>query len=136
MLPGELILPLQSKWAYNSFRPDSERDSGVHGGHMTMRLLLPGILICLLQAPVFAEDAKPPRPPSYCRPCLFYAGDFGNAKNSNGVANEEDLLVPNSEVLVPFDVPKTQRWKTIGLFTNDFSTVDLIDPQKAVWSIS
>jgi len=39
-------------------------------------------------------------------------------------------------VLIPFDVPKMQQWKAIGLFTNDLSNVNLIDPELAVWSIS
>ena len=59
-----------------------------------------------------------------------------NSKNVNGLANEEDSIVSYAAVLVPFDVPKTEQWKVIGLFTNDFSTVNLIDPEQANWSIS
>jgi hypothetical protein len=104
---------------------------------VTPKLLLPVILLVLLQVSALAQDANPSKPPGYCKPCLFYSGDFG-AKNSsvNGVANEEDTLVPFAEVLIPFDVPKTQQWKAIGLFTNDLSNIDLIDPKQAVWSIS
>jgi hypothetical protein len=103
---------------------------------MTRRLLLPGVLLLLLQALALAQEANPPKP-SYCKPCLFYSGDFGpNTKTVAGLANEEDILVPNAEVLVPFDVPKTQQWKAIGLLTNDLSNVNLIDPTLAVWSIS
>lgn len=100
---------------------------------MTHKLLLPLVLLVLLQASALAQDAKTHNPPGYCKPCLFYGGD---SLAANGLANEEDVLVPNAEVLVPFDVPKTQQWKAIGLFTNDFSNVDVIDPQQAVWSIS
>jgi hypothetical protein len=104
---------------------------------MTRKLLLPAVLLVLLQVPALAQTADPPAPPKYCKPCLFYAGDFGpKSKNVNGLANEEDILVSYAAVLVPFDVPKTQKWKVTGLFTNDFSSVDLIDPQQAAWSIS
>jgi len=104
---------------------------------MTQKLLLSGVLLVLLQLPALAQTAEAPTPPSYCKPCLFYSGDYGpKSKNVNGLSNEEDIIVAFSEVFVPFDVPKTQQWKAIGLFTNDFSNVDLLDPKQAVWSIS
>lgn len=104
---------------------------------MTRTFLLSGILLVLLQLPALAQDAKTPNPPKYCNPCLFYAGDFGpKSTNVNGLANEEDLIVSYSAVLVPFDVPKTQQWTVTGLFTNDFSTVNALDPKQAAWSIS
>jgi hypothetical protein len=104
---------------------------------MMNKFLLPGALLVLLQTSALAQDANPPSPPNYCKPCLFYSGDFGpKTMNVNGLPNEEDVLVPFSEVLVPFDVPKTQQWKASGLFTNDLSSVNLIDPAQAVWSIS
>src|SRR5580700_507197 len=34
-----------------------------------------------------------PTPPSYCKPCLFYAGDWDQyASDANGLANELDLI--------------------------------------------
>jgi hypothetical protein len=101
---------------------------------MTPRLLLPAVLMLLLQASALAQDARPPKP-SYCKPCLFYGGD-SQSSAANGLANEQDLLVPDAEVLIPFDVPRTQQWKVTGLFTNDWSNVDVLDPQQAAWSIS
>jgi len=103
---------------------------------MTKQLLLAAVLMILLQASALSQNAKTPKPPNYCKPCLFYGGDFGKSNSANGVSNEDDLLVANSEVLVPFDVPKTQQWQAVGLFTNDLSTVSLIDPKQAVWSVS
>jgi hypothetical protein len=104
---------------------------------MKPRILPIGVLLVVLQASALAQGAEPPKPPSYCKPCLFYSGDFGPKTTTvYGVANEEDILDPNAEVLVPFDVPKTQQWKAVGLFTNDLSNVDLIDPEQATWSIS
>jgi hypothetical protein len=100
---------------------------------MTQQLLLSGVLLVLLQLPALAQDAKTANPPKYCNPCLFYGGD---SLKANGLANEEDVIVSKAEVLVPFDVPKTQQWNAIGLFTNDFSNMDVLDPQQAAWSIS
>ena len=102
---------------------------------MTKQLLL-GVLAALLTATALAQDARPPTPPKYCNPCLFYGGDFSNSSDAAGLANEEDVLVSKAEVLGPFVVPKTQQWEAIGLFTNDLSSVDLIDPAQAAWSIA
>jgi hypothetical protein len=103
---------------------------------MSKQVFLPVLLMVLLQASAFGQDTKSPNPPGYCKPCLFYGGDFSNSATAAGIANEEDILVKKSEVLVPFDVPTAQQWEAVGLFTNDFSSVSLIDPAKAAWSIS
>jgi len=103
---------------------------------MRQKLLL-GVLLVLMQLPALAQTAESPKPPKYCNPCLFYAGDWGpKDTDHNGLSNEEDELVRYSAVLVPFDVPKAEDWKVVGLFTNDFSSVNLIDPEQADWSIS
>ena len=91
------------------------------------------VLILLFNVTVFAQTAPAPSPPKYCNPCLFYAGDFDG---KSGLANEKDLLVSSgAEVLVPFEVPKAGQWTVTGLFTNDLSNVNLLDPPKAYWSI-
>ena len=100
---------------------------------MRQTLLLPVGLLVLLQLPAFAQTAVAPKPPKYCHPCLVYAGDFRDTRGGDGLANEEDVMDPKAAVFVPFDVPKNQEWKVIGLFTNDISGVDLIDPEKAAW---
>ena len=38
-------------------------------------------------------------------------------------------------MLVPFDVPDSQQWTVTGLFTNDLSDINVLDPPKAFWSI-
>lgn len=84
-------------------------------------------------------ECKPNKPPSYCEPCLFYGGDLdASAPNPNGLWNGlRDTSVPvDGEVLVPFTVPKGQIWIVTGLFTNNQSSVSVIDPQQANWSIS
>jgi hypothetical protein len=60
-------------------------------------------------------------PPSYCKPCLFYAGDFdSNAIDANGLANEFDIIVSTgAAVYVPFIVPKGKTWTVTGLFTGN-----------------
>jgi hypothetical protein len=91
------------------------------------------LLIPVFQATGLAQTPQAPAPPKYCRPCLFYGGDFDG---QSGLANEKDIIVSSgAAVLVPFDVPESQQWTVTGLFTNDLSDVNLLDPPKAYWSI-
>jgi len=82
------------------------------------------------------HNGVPPQP-SYCQPCLFYAGDFdSNNANENGLANENTLLVSDTTTYVPFRVPGSTVWKVSGLFTNNLADgYEGIDPQQATWSI-
>src|SRR6202035_2603085 len=72
-----------------------------------------------------------PTPPSYCKPCLFYAGDFdSNASDANGLANEVDVIVSTgAAVYTPFVVPKGKTWTVTGLFTNNFMASYALDPR-------
>jgi hypothetical protein len=65
-----------------------------------------------------------PTPPSYCKPCLFYAGDWDPyASDANGLANELDLIVSTgAAVYTPFIVPKGKTWTVTGLFTSNIFT--------------
>lgn len=76
--------------------------------------------------------------PSYCQPCLFYAGDINpTSPNVNGFANENTLLVADTTMFVPFAVPPGERWKISGLFSNNLADgYEGIDPMQATWSIS
>ena len=71
-----------------------------------------------------------PGPPSYCKPCLFYAGDFDStASDANGLANEFDIIVSTgAAVYAPFIVPKGKTWTVTGLFTNNFLSGGVLDP--------
>jgi hypothetical protein len=83
------------------------------------------------------QDMKAPGPPPYCKPCLFYAGDFNsNNPKANGVANENvvDQSVP-AFLEVPFVVPKGQTWFTVGAFVNQLANVSLVDPALTPWVI-
>jgi hypothetical protein len=76
-------------------------------------------------------------PPSYCKPCLFYAGDFdSSASDANGLANEVDVLVSTgAATYTPFIVPKGKTWTVTGLFTNNFMTAEVIDPRMAPYEV-
>src|SRR5580700_2329019 len=40
------------------------------------------------------RPAQSQTPPTFCKPCLFYAGDFDStASDANGLANEVDVIV-------------------------------------------
>jgi hypothetical protein len=69
-------------------------------------------------------------PPSYCKPCLFYAGDFDDyASDANGLANEFDIIVSTgAAVYAPFIVPKGKIWTVTGLFADNFLEVGVLDP--------
>jgi hypothetical protein len=94
-------------------------------------------MCALVAAQDMAPNSKAPTPPSFCKPCLWYAGDFNpNNSKANGVSDEKDLLVSRSAVYVPFTVPKGKVWKVTGPFGVVLSEIGGIDPAKADWSFS
>jgi hypothetical protein len=105
----------------------------------TARFALSMLLgMCTLAA---AQDTAPksqtPKPPSFCKPCLWYSGDFNlNNSKANGATNEKDLLVQQSAVYLPFRVPEGETWKVTGAFGVMLSEIDSIDPSQADWSFS
>ena len=76
-------------------------------------------------------------PPSYCKPCLFYAGDWdSNASDANGLSNEFDTTVSTgAAVYVPFIVPKGKIWTVTGLFTDNFLFFSVLDPVTTPYQI-
>jgi hypothetical protein len=77
-------------------------------------------------------------PPSYCKPCLFYAGDWdSNASDANGLANEVDIIVSTgAAVYTPFIVPKGKTWTVTGLFTDNFMLSGAyVDPKTSPYEI-
>ena len=52
---------------------------------MSKQILLLMLLTILLQTSVLAQGPKSPNPPGYCKPCLFYGGDFSNSANASGM---------------------------------------------------
>jgi len=72
------------------------------------------------QPPVMSHDWKPaqhqPKAPSYCKPCLFYAGDFdANNTGANGLWNGNSGGV-QGDTWAPFGVKKAA--KASGAFIN------------------
>lgn len=84
-----------------------------------------------------SKPAQAPTPPSYCKPCLFYAGDFdSNASDANGLANEVDLVVSTgAAVYTPFIVPKGKTWTVTGLFVNTFVSAAVLDPATSPYEV-
>lgn len=76
-------------------------------------------------------------PPSYCKPCLFYAGDFdSNASDANGLANEYDVIVSSgAAVWAPFLVPKGKTWAVTDMFTDNFASLKTLDPATIPYGI-
>jgi len=78
-----------------------------------------------------------PTPPAFCKPCLFYAGDFdSDASDANGLANEVDIIVSTgAAVYAPFIVPKGKTWTVTGLFTDNLMEVARLDPAISPYEI-
>jgi hypothetical protein len=75
-------------------------------------------------------------PPSYCKPCLFYEGDF-DPNNSNANA----LLSGNTgegagQVYAEFNIPTGKTWTITGAFANVLSTAGKLSPAATPWTIS
>lgn len=78
-------------------------------------------------------------PPAVCNPvCLLYTGDNNpDAGSTNGFANENTLLVPDTQDYAAFSVPAGQTWTVDGAFINTIADgYDGIDPATSSWSIS
>jgi hypothetical protein len=82
-------------------------------------------------------SAQTATPPPYCRPCLFYGGDF-DASNPAANALQNGLVYHNSAaaVYVPFFIPSGQIWTVTGFFSNNLSSSSFLDPAEIKWSIS
>jgi hypothetical protein len=93
----------------------------------------------LMLAPALAAIAqdKQPTPPSYCKPCLFYGGDFDiNGLSPNALSNQDAYENGYAAVYVPFAVPPNQTWTVTGLFSNVMTPRAELNPPQIEWSIS
>jgi len=81
--------------------------------------------------------AQAPTPPSYCSPCLFYAGDFdSNASDANGLANEFDVTISSgAAVYAPVRVTAGKVWRVTGLFTDNFLSAGTLDPATSPYEV-
>ncbi len=82
-------------------------------------------------------SAQTATPPPYCRPCLFYGGDF-DASNPAANSLQNGILYRGSPaaVYVPFFIPSGQVWTVTGFFSNNLSSSSFLDPPEIKWSIS
>jgi len=77
--------------------------------------------------------------PSYCKPCLFYGGDFDiGSPAADTFANEN--IYPGgfetlSQIYSPFTVPAGQTWNVTGLFVNSIAYPTALDPVATPWEI-
>jgi len=78
----------------------------------------------------------PQSTPSYCKPCLFYTGDFNSSwSNANGLFNADDSpLGITAYVYGAFTVPKGKTWTITKLFINTLSNASAVDPT-VTWDI-
>ena len=108
---------------------------------MKPTLCVIGLLVTAasLSIPALSQGGgSAPTPPPYCKPCLFYGGDF-DASNpaANALTNEigQGSSYP-AATFVPFYVPPGQTWTITGLFSNNMSNSSFLDPAEMQWSIS
>lgn len=84
------------------------------------------------------HNPNPASKPSYCKPCLFYGGDWNNTSpdwvifaNADGAAFGGLVQMYNA-----FKVPAGQTWNVTGLFANiGFIGIDKIDPAKPEYNL-
>jgi hypothetical protein len=81
--------------------------------------------------------AQTQTPPTFCKPCLFYAGDYDtDASDANGLANEvDDIVSTGAATYTPFIVPKGKIWTVTGLFTINFMSEMILDPNTVPYEV-
>lgn len=77
--------------------------------------------------------------PSYCKPCLFYGGDFNSSGPAADTFANENIypggLQTLSQIYSPFTVPAGQTWNVTGLFINTIAYPTALDPAATPWEI-
>ncbi len=77
--------------------------------------------------------------PSYCKPCLFYGGDFDSSSPAADTFANENIYPGDSQTLSqiysPFTVPAGQTWSVTGLFINTIAYPTALDPVATPWEI-
>jgi len=105
---------------------------------MMRRMLFAAVMIAALTPFIEAqsfESGSAPVPPSYCKPCLFYGGDFSpKAAKANGLFNGYSE-VAQGQVYVPFTVPTGRTWTVTGAFVNVLTGAASLYPASTPWSI-
>ena len=75
--------------------------------------------------------------PFTCSGCIFYGGDTNcNDPNSQGFADENTVLVPETETLGAVTIPAGKQIVLTGLFFNTIADAgDFFDPHTGSWEI-
>jgi uncharacterized repeat protein (TIGR03803 family) len=77
--------------------------------------------------------------PSYCKPCLFYGGDFDPTSPAADTFANENIYPGDfqtlSQIYSPFTVPAGQTWNVTGLFINSIAYPTALDPVATPWEI-
>ena len=96
------------------------------------------LALAVLSASTLAQNAHQSTPPPYCKPCLFYGGDFDpNGPLPNALRNQ-DALTGYEALYVGFGVPPNQTWTVTGVFSNNLAQAPTAEiwPPEIEWSIS
>jgi hypothetical protein len=99
---------------------------------ITMKLFYIATLIASFAVTATAQRATP----NYCKPCLFYEGDFDPKNHNANVLFSGKTGMGEGEVYAEFNVPKGKTWTITGAFANDLSTAKKLNPPATPWSIS
>jgi hypothetical protein len=103
--------------------------------HLGQTVLVPGTP-AIMSVPFTASPAKTP---SYCKPCLFYTGDFNySGSTPNGLDNEMGGSLGSGEYAEVYDamtVPKGYTWTITGMFVNTLATGSSSDDPTDPWDI-
>lgn len=77
--------------------------------------------------------------PSYCKPCLFYGGDFDITSPAADTFANENIIPGNfateAQIYSPFVVPAGETWHVTGLFVNSIAYPTALDPIGTPWEI-
>jgi len=91
------------------------------------------------QSGVAFEVTHPQSRPAYCKPCLFYGGDFDTSSPAADTFANENILPGGSatlsQIYSPFEVPAGETWKVTGLFVNSIAYPTKLDPATTPWEI-
>ena len=91
------------------------------------------------QSGVAFEVSHPKSRPAYCKPCLFYGGDFDLSSPAADTFANENILPGGSPILSqiysPFEVPAGETWNVTGLFVNSIAYPTALDPVATPWEI-
>jgi hypothetical protein len=103
--------------------------------------LILAALVCVM-SPIFFRGSlnasAVPSPPPYCKPCLFYGGDFDPSGPSPNALENQDAQTGYAALYVAFAVPANQTWTVAGVFSNNlaFASAAKLAPPQIEWSIS